>query len=292
MESQSNQPPVIAIVGETASGKSRLALRLAQLFNGEIICADSRTIYRGMDIGTAKPSRDDQAKVPHHLIDVVDPDERFTAAQFQALAQQAIADITVRGRLPFLVGGTGLYVNSVLFDFGFAGEADPAVRARLEQFSTPDLQRMLLARGHALPQNEQNRRHLIRALETNGLRPAAKSLRSNTLILGTKVTREKLRMNIEVRLAAMLAAGFVAEAKCLSEKYGWQAPGLQTANYQALRSYIQGELSFESAKERCVFADLHLAKRQRTWFRRNKSIQWLEDQEHSVDILTTFLNKL
>jgi len=165
-------------------------------------------------------------------------------------------------------------------------------RALFEQYSTPELQGMLLARGCALPQNVQNRRHLIRALETNGFRPTAKSLRPNTLVLGTEITREKLHANISARLEAMLAAGFVAEAECLAAAYGWDAPGLQAANYQALRSYIQGESLLEAAKERCMFADLHLAKRQRTWFRRNKSIQWLENPEYAVDILTTFLNKL
>lgn len=121
-------PPLIIICGQTASGKSAMAIQLAKKYNGEIICADSRTVYKGMDIGTAKPSKSEQDEVKHHLLDVVNPGERFNANQFKTLANEAIGQISSKGKIPFLVGGTGLYISSVVYDFGFDGEGDNKLR--------------------------------------------------------------------------------------------------------------------------------------------------------------------
>jgi tRNA dimethylallyltransferase len=146
------EAPLIVIVGPTASGKSALAMQLAERFGGEIICADSRTVYKGMDIGTAKPSAEDQARVPHHGLDLVEPGERFSAVDFKNYATQTIADIRARGKIPFLVGGTGLYVDAVIFDYHF-GQADPELRAKLEALSLEELHEYCRNNNIKLPEN-------------------------------------------------------------------------------------------------------------------------------------------
>ena len=290
MESEPNNPPLVVVLGETASGKSALAMRLAQMCRGEIICADSRTVYRGMDIGTAKPSAQDRASVSHHMLDIVEPNEQFTVAEFKVQAQAAIDQIAARGHVPFLVGGTGLYI--VLYDFAFGAEPDLSERAKLQQLSVQELRDLLQARKLDVPENFQNPRHLVHALELNGVRPAKHDLRSNTLVLGLRIPREKLEANVIARVDAMVAAGFAAEVAQLATKYGWDAPGLQAPGYKAFHTYIDGSATLEEAKAQFVRNDLALAKRQRTWFKRNKSIHWLENQAESAEILTTFLNKL
>lgn len=291
MESQSDQPPLIVIVGETASGKSALALELAQLFNGEIIAADSRTIYQGLDVVTAKPTPAERALVSHHLLDVVTPDRSFSAAEFKAAANQAIHDIAGRGRLPFLVGGTGLYVDGVIYNFEFQDKADPVRRANLQQMPVEQLQDILNQRGIPLPQNERNPRHLIRAIETGGQVGVRHELRPNTVVIGMTIGRDELRKKIVQRVDAMVESGLLNELRQAAQKYGWDAPGLQAPGFKAFKKYCDGEMSLYEAKELFVRNDLQLAKRQRTWFRRNKDIHWLCKKEEAVDLITTFLNK-
>ena len=162
--------PLIVITGPTASGKSGLALELAERYHGEIICADSRTVYKGMDVGTAKPSADNQVRVPHHLLDVVEPGERFTAGEFQRLARQAITDIRGRGHIPFLVGGTGLYIDSVVLNYAFDdAPVDELARKGLESKTIEELRSLLKTHHIDIPHNSSNKRHLIRAWEQRGI---------------------------------------------------------------------------------------------------------------------------
>jgi tRNA dimethylallyltransferase len=157
---------LVAIVGPTASGKSALAMKIAKQFSGEIIAADSRTIYRGMDIGTAKPSKADQAAVPHWGLDLAEPGESYSAARFKEYALAKITDISSRGKLPILVGGTGLYIDAVLFDYKF-----PASDKKEVEFKDVDvagLQAIINKRGYVVPENSKNRRHLIRTIERQG----------------------------------------------------------------------------------------------------------------------------
>lgn len=288
---QENKTPLVVIVGETASGKSALALEVAKKFNGEIIAADSRTVYRGMDIGTAKPSKAEQARIPHHLLDVVSIDETFSAAEFKHLANEAITDISARGKLPILVGGTGLYIDAVIFDFQFRPVGNPNLRGELSGLSIEELQARLKEQGIPLPENNQNPRHLIRALETGGKPAKRKPLRENTLVIGLKIDREILKRRIRERVETMVADGFGEETKRLGKEYGWNGEALQATGYKAFRNYIRGEISLLEAKEQFLKNDLQLAKRQRTWFRRNESIHWVEKQIDAVDLITTFLNK-
>lgn len=253
--------PLVVIVGETASGKTALGIALAQAVGGEIICADSRTIYRGMDIGTAKPTPDEQATVPHHLLDIRNPDESYSAAEFQRDAKAAIADIIKRGKVPILVGGSGLYVDAVIYNY---------------QFSDGQQTR-----------DEQNPRHLA-----PGTGPSNHILRANTLVLGVQRSREDLELRIRQRVQAMLDAGLVDEVQSLIAQYGREPIAFRGICYEYLADYLTGDLSLEAATEKFVRGDMLLAKKQRTWFRRNKSIQWLDNRGSAVAITTTFLNNL
>jgi tRNA dimethylallyltransferase len=254
-------PPLIAIVGETASGKSALALELALRFSGELICADSRTIYVGMDIGTAKPSKSDQKLIRHHLIDIRNPDQRFTAAEFKKLANEAVKDICNIGKLPILVGGTGLYIDSVIFDYKFSSKQESAKR------------------------DSVNPRHLGEGTA------AANKLRNNTLLLGMATERESLRRKISERVDNMLENGLEAEAARLAKLYGWNCEALTAVGYKEFRDYFNSSESLDQVRQNIIKNTQDYAKRQRTWFKRNKSIQWVSDPSKVVEIVTTFLNK-
>lgn len=281
----------MVIVGPTCSGKSALAMHVAEKFNGEIIAADSRTIYQGMDIGTAKPDSADRGRVPHHLIDIVESDDSFTAADFKARAVVAMAEIHRRGKLPIMVGGTGLYIDSVIYDFTFRPPGDASERKRLEALSVEALQKLSEERGITLPVNAQNPRHLIRQLETGGVAASRREIRANTLVIGLTTSRERLEERITHRVDAMLAKGLVSEVDSLARCYSWDCPALQTIGYQEVRSYITGVIDLQTARAAIIRNTLAYAKRQRTWFKRNKSIHWCTQQVEVEDLITTFLSK-
>lgn len=288
-------PPLIVIVGETASGKSALALELAERFDGELICADSWTVYTGFDIGTAKPTPEERARVPHHLLDVADPAVGYSAAIFKRQAQAAIADIASRGKLPIMVGGTGLYIDSVLYDYSFLPASDPAERAELNALSLEEL----LSRAESLGLDTdgidlRNKRRVIRLIENDGNRPTKGPLRENTLIIGLQRPLDELQERIEARIDAMVAAGFPDEVRRLGEQYGYDCEPMQAPGYRAFSDYVNGSITLEAAKERFRRNDLQLAKKQRTWFKRNKSIQWISTPVSFTqvdELVTTFLNK-
>lgn len=290
MASRANTTPLIAIVGETASGKTALAIALAKRFDGEIVAADSRTVYKGLDIGTAKPTQQEQSGVKHHLIDVVSPDEPFTVADFKRLAQQAIADIHSRGKLPILVGGTGLYIDAVLYDFSFTSPPDPVQRQQLQSLTVQELQDLIKKQDIAMPVNSQNPRHLTRALERGHEASTRRALRPNTLVIGLSIEREALRQKVVQRIDAMVQAGLINEVQDAWQKYG-NVAALHAPAYSAFAPYIRGEISIDQAKTAFAQSDMRLAKRQRTWFKRNKSIHWVSQQAEAVDLATTFLNK-
>lgn len=281
--------PLLVIVGPTASGKTALAIDLAKRFNGEIICADSRTIYKGMDIGTAKPSLNEMAGIPHHMLDVIDPDQVFSVADFQRLANTAIRDIQSRGKLPLLVGGSGLYIDSVIYDFEFR-PINPDVRTAFADATVGELQTELANKGIPLPENSQNKRYLLRSLEAGGPSPDPKELRPNTLILGIAVDPEVLRDRIGQRVRVMVDAGLVDELKRLAVRYSWDLPAMQAPAYKAFRGYIEGSKDMSQAVTDFITYDSQLSKKQRTWFKRNNSIHWESDPSNFVDIVTTFLN--
>ncbi|MBC7746811.1 tRNA (adenosine(37)-N6)-dimethylallyltransferase MiaA [Pedobacter sp.] len=284
--------PLLVIVGPTASGKSAVALDIAQKYGGEIIAADSRTVYRGVDIGTAKPSRKEQAKVPHHLIDVVEPNEPFTLWDFQQQAKAAIADIRSRGKLPILVGGTGLYVDSIIFDYELGEPSDPKRRALLELETIESLQSMLKKQQIDLPKNDKNKRHLIRAIEQGKINNARKKeLIDHCIVVGIATDKSILDKQIRQRIKAMLEGGVVDEARTIAEQYGWDSEALSGNIYRLAHAIIDSELTSTAAVEKGVILDRRLAKRQRTWFKRNDAIVW-NDREGSKNFIVEELHRL
>lgn len=287
----SKASPLVVVVGPTASGKSALAMRIAQAHNGEIIAADSRTVYRGMDIGTAKPTSQDQELVPHHLIDVRDPDEPFSAAEFKELANQAINDVASRGRLPIMVGGTGLYIDAVIFDYHFGPAADQAQRAVLNAMSVKELQDLCRQKNIDLPINNENKRHLVRALELGGLISHKKQLRANTFVVGISTERDILRRGVSERAKEMVTEGVLEEVKRIGQKYAWRGEALKGNIYRIFRGVIEGSKTIDEATEELIRSDMALAKRQMTWFKRNQFIHWSTNPEELQQQVDTFLRR-
>ena len=286
--------PLLVVVGETASGKTSLAIELAKELNGEIICADSWTVRREVNIGTAKPTANERATIPHHLLDVVGPDEVFTAAKFKDLANEAIIDITNRGKMPILVGGTGLYIDGLLYDYSFLPESDSSIREELNAMGSEELFAKIKDLGLDISEIDiQNKRRLIRLIETNGQQPERKSIRENTVILGIRTDRDELKSRIEKRVDVMINYGLETEVKTLADRYGWDCEALKGVGYSQWKDYFLHSQTLSETRQKIVKATLDLAKRQRTWFKRNKSIHWLEqpiNREKTVALITTSLD--
>jgi len=296
---QSSLPPLIAIVGPTAVGKSDLAIRLAHEFGGEIVCADSRTQYRGMDIGTAKPTSAQRRDVPHHLLDLIDPDETFTLAQFQQLAYRAIADITARGRVPFLVGGSGLYVKAVIEGFHIPqSEPDQALRQALQHEATQlgvehlyaELMRVDPAAARRI--GPANVRRIIRALEVyRRLGAPISELQMKTpppyrvLVIGLTRSMESLERAITQRVDAMLAAGLVDEVRGLVARgFGYDLPAMSGIGYREVGMYLRGEIDLATARELIVRNTRRFVRRQYQWFRlSDPNIRWFNLDEPEAE---------
>lgn len=267
--------PLIVIVGPTASGKTALSISMAKRFNGEIICADSRTVYKGMDIGTAKPSVEERDGIPHWGLDLVEPNERFTAADFKDYAVEKIQEIRSRGHVPFLVGGTGLYVDSVIFDYQFGPPADAELRERLEGMSLDELHNYCKNNNIYLPENHKNKRYVIRAIEQKSVNTKRSLVPiKNTVIVGIATDRDVLRTRIENRCEQLFANGVVEEAKLLGKKYGWDYESMTGNIYPLCRSYLMNDITLAELKEKFITLDWRLAKRQLTWLRRNPYVEW------------------
>lgn len=283
--------PLIVIVGETASGKSSLAMQIAAQYNGEIIAADAMTVYKDFDIGTAKPSQKDQALVPHHLLDIANARDGFTVAKFQQAAYQAIDDIHNRGKMPILVGGSGLYIDSVLYDYSFADQPSEEIRAELNALSLEELQHMVRESGFSLQGiDAQNKRRLIRLIETSGKLVTRKHLREATVVLGVAKERHELMDAVERRVDEMIKSGLEQEVRKLAALYGWDVEPMKSVGYREWRAYLEDEASITQVSQQIVMDTMKLAKKQRTWFKRNKSIHWVKSDDY-VDIVTTLLNK-
>lgn len=267
--------PLIVITGPTASGKTGLALELAERWNGEIICADSRTVYTGMDIGTAKPTAAEQKRVRHWLLDVVRPDERFTAADFQRLAREAIADIRSRGKIPFLIGGSGLYIDAVVLNFVFGSDVDFERRSQLQKLATDELKSLHTKQQIPLPENENNRRYLIRSIEKyNSFTSRSKQPEVTTFVFAIQTEKELLRERVRQRIDEMFTQNIVLETQQLLHVYGAEIEAMTGNSYRIIQRYIDGELSEAEAKELCIRRDMQLAKRQITWLKRHDYVQW------------------
>jgi tRNA dimethylallyltransferase len=291
MATTQQKPELLVIVGPTASGKSALAFKIAQKFKGEIIAADSRTIYKGMDIGTAKPTKEEQELVKHWGIDLIDPGQSYSAYQFKKYAQEKFKDIQQRGKLPILVGGTGLYIDSVLFDFEFVESVAGEKREALEKLSTKELQNAIKSSNYPMPKNSQNRRHLIRTIERKGLVGGKSSIKDNALIIGLLPKTETLRERIDMRSKAYFHNGLVEETRILFAKYGEEVmQKTHGISYITVIKFLKGGISKKEAIQMIQKQEWQYARRQRTWFKRNKFIQWFESSEQAYEDISTILN--
>jgi tRNA dimethylallyltransferase len=288
--------PLLAIVGPTGVGKSRLALRPAQALNGEIVSADSRQVYRYMDIATAKPGKDELSLVPHHLIDIVNPDEDFSLAQYQQLAYRAIEDIQQRHKLAILVGGSGLYVWAVLDGWRIPKVApDPEFRHSLEEkvarVGKDELYQELAKVDPVAAQriDPSNMRRMIRALEVyrgteipfSQLQLKTKPL-FNTLIIGLTTDRAELYQRIDLRVDEMIKRGLVDEVKGLVDRgYSFNLPAMSGIGYKQVGMYLRGELTLTAAIQRIKFETHRLVRHQYSWFRlKDDRIKWFDIQDN------------
>ena len=287
--------PLVVIVGPTASGKSELAVHIAQKFGCEIISADSWQVRRGLNIGTSKASPHTQALVPHHLIDVVAAGGYYSAAEYKKGALKAIEDIYKRGKLPLLVGGTGLYIDSVLFDYSFLPPADRKTRSKLNSMSLEQLTLLANHRNLAMDSiDRRNKRRLIRLIETEGGVATKGPPREDSLVIGLRPDGDELYAAINARVENMVRQGLEAEVKRLATKYGWESEALKGIGYSEWQLYLDGQQSLDTTKQRIIKNSLKLARRQVTWFRRNKSIHWFltpVDLDKVDELITTFLSK-
>jgi len=290
---------LVAIVGPTATGKSHLALLLAKAFSGEIVSADSRQVYRHMDIGTAKPGRDELALVPHHMIDVVNPDDDFSLAQYQHLAQRVIADVQGREKAVFLVGGSGLYVWSVLEGWGIPSvPPDAEFRRHLEERAAAGEDDELYGElGRADPAAAQgidprNVRRVIRALEVSHHAAAPFSrLRqkqgqvSGALIIGLTANREELYRRVDLRVDRMVERGLVEEVRRLVRRgYGFDLPAMSGIGYKQIGMFLRGEASLDSAVQQIKFATHRFVRQQYNWFKLNdERIKWFDIMGDGVE---------
>lgn len=271
----------LVIVGPTASGKTKLSIEAAQLLNAEIICADSRTVYVGMDIGTAKPTQQEQALVRHHCLDIVRPDEPFTVADFVGYAQAAKGRIEQVGKRVVTVGGSGLFVDGFVYAYSFS-PPNKEVREKYQSYTIERLQDELVAKEISLPTNAKNKRHLLLALERQGVPPSTRqSLPKGTVIIGINPPKEVLFARIEKRAISMLEDGVAKEVAKLYAHYGDQRAFLGGA-YSALRPYLCGDETIEQALNSMIAYDKRLAKRQLTWFKRNPDITWFTSAEDAL----------
>ena len=292
-----NLPKIIVIVGPTASGKSDLAIRLAQKFNGEIISADSRQVYRGMDIGTGKVSKKEQRLVPHHLLDVANPKRIFTVSQFQKLAKRAIKNILKRNKLPIIVGGTGQYIDAVVYDMALP-EVQPnyKLRAQFGKLTVEQLFEKLKKLDPERAQNidRHNPRRLIRALEIviKTGKPVGSIMQQSPYdVMWLGLNPKDLNTRITVRLLARFKQGMITEVKKLrAGGISWQRLHDLGLGYRVIPEYLKGNISLIETKKGVALSEIQYSKRQMTWFKRNQEIHWLKSPTEATRLGRAFLS--
>lgn len=304
-----NKPKVICVVGPTASGKSDLAVEIAKEFNGEIISADSRQVYKGMDIGSAKVplvKKEDglyYENIRHHLLDIADPKKQFTVQDYKNLAKEAIEDVIGRSKLPIITGGTGFYIDALVYDIQIP-EVPPQdeLREELSKKTTEELYKELkeLDPERAEKIDKNNKHRIIRALEiiktTGKTVPKLKNPESpyDPLFIGIKPSRKELKERIEKRLEERLKGNLINEIKNLHEEgISWERLESFGLEYRYAAQYLQKKISEEEMKERIINESYKYAKRQMTWLKRNKEIHWtdLKEKNKIIPIIQDFLKQ-
>ena len=297
------KPKIIAVVGPTASGKTAIGIALAKKYHGEIVSADSRQIYRGMDIGTAKSPLSERENIPHYLLNIKNPDEDYTVADYKHDASAAIENILKKKKLPILVGGTGLYIDAVLDNLDIPKtKADPELRAKIEKDIAENglaaVFKKLVDRDPeaAYLVDPKNPRRVVRALEVAILtgEPFTAQRKKNepifnALKIGINPPPEVMRKRIDLRVDLMIQDGLVSEVETLVKKYGAACAAFDAIGYREIMSYLTGKMSLEQASDIMKHNTWHYAKRQMTWFRKDKNIRWVAKPEEAEKIVKEFL---
>lgn len=309
--SRTNQK-LIVLAGPTASGKTELAVELCKTFGGEVVNADSRSIYKGMLIGTGSPAEEEKQGIPHHLFNFLEPKEEFSLALYQKMVKGKLKEIWSREKIPFLVGGTGLYIDASVYNYRIPqGPPDRELRKRLEKESNEKLFRQVekLDPETATNIDPHNKRRLIRALEVclktgkqfSG-QQKRKKLGKNVLYLGLRLPRKKLYQKIDQRIDLMIKKGLVEEVKKLARKYSPNLPSMSGIGYREMIDFINQtkEMKNRRTKEQLLAKTIDLikkntrgyARRQLIWFRKNKDIKWISSQKKAEKLIKNFLEQL
>lgn len=293
-----NKPKIIAIVGPNASGKSEIAVRLAKKFNGEVVSADSRQVYRGMDIGTGKITKKEMQGIPHHLLDVASPKRIFTVAQYKKLAEKAIEKILKKQKLPILCGGTGFYIQAVVDNLQIPEvKPDWKLRKKLEKKSTKELFEMLkkLDPKRAVTIDKNNPRRLIRAIEIvkKTKRPISKLKKApkyDVLIIGIKKEKEELKKLIEKRLKKRFKQGMIKEVEKLHKTgVSWKKLESFGLEYKWIAKYLKKEISRDEMIKKLQKDIEDYARRQMVWFKKDKRIKWVKNYKEAEKLVKNFL---
>ena len=295
------KPKVVVIVGPTASGKTAVSIKLAKKINGEIISADSMQIYKYMDIGTAKPTLDEMQGIKHYMLDVVMPDETFNVAKYKSMAESAIEEILKKGKVPIIVGGTGLYVNTLVDGIEFADvpgdeeyrneliekgyrEGAMSIYKELEKVDSESAKKI----------DPNNIRRVARALEIYKVTgktktqldiESRKEVKYDYRLFGMEWDRETLYNRIDLRVDKMIEAGLIDEVRNVTEKFKISNTAVQGLGYKEVIEFLNGNISYEEMIEKLKLETRHYAKRQLTWFRRDKRIKWIKPDENATCVI-------
>lgn len=300
------KPKVIVICGPTASGKTALSIELAKKINGEIVSADSMQIYKEMNIGSAKPTKEERQGIKHYMIDSVSPNERYSVAEYKKQAEQAIEEILQKGKIPIVVGGTGLYVNSLIYGIEYPDtKIDEAYRKQLEEIAQKEgLQKLYEQAKKIDPQAMQaispnDKKRIIRVLEiyketgktkTEQERESRKNeVKYDYFVFAINMERERLYERINKRVDIMLEQGLIQEVQNIISKYSQYPTAMQALGYKEIKEYLEGKISKEEAIEKIKQETRHYAKRQLTWFRKNKETIWLDSNKKIEDNIEKIL---
>lgn len=273
---------VIFILGPTASGKTSVAIELAKRIGGEIISADSRAFYTGMDIATAKPSIKERQGIKHWGIDLINPGKKYSIAEFKVYCEEKIADMKSRGLIPIVVGGSGLYADSVIFDYDLKSRKpkEDDADTKLQKLSVFELQELIKEKGIGFPENYKNKRYLIRWLENDGkMGEDRDEINPDYLVFGVYTKRDELKERIKLRIDKLFNQELIDEYISLNNAYPGALESITTNYYPIIKRYLNKEIDLNEAKELAYYADWHLAKRQLTWLKRNKYIKWYKKDE-------------
>lgn len=295
-----NKPKILVIVGQTASGKSALAVKLARKFNGEVISADSRQVYKGLDIGTGKITEKEMKGVSHHLLDIVSPKKTFTVADFKKQAQKKIKDITKKKRLPIVCGGTGFYIDSLVYNMEYPEvPPNPKLRKELGEKSTEELYTLLKEKDikRAEMIDSQNPVRLIRALEIVEALGKVPLIKQDSLydvfFIGIERSDDDLKNRINKRIRSRLTHGMIQEAETLHrEGLSWKRMRELGLEYRFLADYCEKIINKKELVEKLEQAIWQYAKRQKTWFKKNKDIVWIDSDNKEIEMkIKGWINK-